>query len=592
MFSKKFGAKNIVTWAALLLTVLFLEAVFFRSMIFNRDNIAGDLADSRLISLILEHWYNVFRGREAIRDLSMFYPVKNTLGYSDALFLLSLPYSVLRASGIRYLAAYQLVLIITHLFGGICLAWFLKKSLKLPLWACIIGLITGNFSNSYFVKILHTQFVTHSIVPLLLIFLKNFYESFSPCLRKKRVIFGILSIFLFAGVFLTSFYVGFFSAFFLLIVNIVIAVYLLKNNPENFRKGLGIIKTYRFEILTYILAAIVVFLPFIWIYIPVFKETGGRDIGEVAYYLPSWYDFFNVSTTNLIWPFPDTGKYELRVGYPLITGIMLIFGCIYYIKQSVTGSLSLAEKETGFYMVLGFSFSIAIISLLLVKTDTGKIIAVLNRAGILDIAGNKIGNKARRIGETGFSLWFFIWLLAPGASAMRAIGRFNQFLSLPAGIVIACFLSGRIRVLNKNYIRYVLICTVLVTVFFAEHQNTGKISGWTKSQINSYLENISAPPEDCESFLLVNNTVSHNVHYQLDAWIIANKFNIKTINGYSGQFPKNWEYIWDMESDGNYRDVLQWINEYNMENVYLYDYKDNNWIKCTELALEELEIKG
>jgi len=550
--------RKIITSAILLLTILILETVFFRSMIFNSDNIVGDMGDSRLISLILEHWYKVFCNKEAIRDLSMFYPVKNTLGYSDALFLLSLPYSVLRAFGINWLTAYQFTLIVTHLFGGICLAWLLRKTLKLPLWACIIGLIIGNFSNSYFVKIIHTQFVTYSIVPLLFIFLKNFYDSFDLNLQKKRMVYGILSIILFGGIFLTSFYIGYFSAFFLLTVNIVIAIYLLKKNPGNFRKAIEIIKNYKLEILTYIVTGIIVLLPFVWIYLPIFREMGARTWDDVAYHSPYWYDFFNVSTSNLIWSFLNT-EYELQVGYPLITGVILIIGCIYYIKQSINSSLSLEKNQMSFYLKIGFSFAIIIISLLIIK-----------------------------IGKTDFSLWFIVWLLMPGASAMRAIARFNQFLSLPAGIIIAYFLSEQIRIENKKILKYG-ICIILTTVvFFAEHQNTGKMSFWTKSEIDNYLENVSVPPKNCESFLLVNNNIPTDCFYQLDAWTIANKYNIKTINGYSGQFPKNWMYIWDMEYNRNYSDILRWIDEYNLENVYLYDYKNDNWIKCTESALEKL----
>jgi len=588
MFSKKFNTKKVITWTVLILTVLILEIIFSRSIIFHNDSIWGDNIDGRLNSLFMEHWYKVFRNKETIRNLPIFYPVKNTLGYSDTLFLLSLPYSVLRVFGISWLTAYQLTLIMTHLFGGICLAWFLKRSLKLPLWACIIGLIIGNFSNSYLVKIAHTQFFTHSLVPLLLIFLYNFYNSFSLNLQKKRMIYGILSIFLLAGIFLTSFYVGFFTAFFLLVVNIVIAIYLLKINPNHLKEGLKIIKIYKIEIITYIIIGIVALIPFLWIYLPAFKEMGARNLNEVAYYSPYWYDFFNVSTTNIIWPFPST-IYELQVGYPLITGIILIIGCVYFIKQSSAGSLSLTGNGIRFFMVFGFSFAIAIISLLILKMDLGRIVGILGKAGIFKISIFKIlENKIKRIGEIGFSFWYFVYYLMPGASALRAIARFNQFLSLPAGIVIAVFLSERIRIINKNYIKYFLICIVITTLIFVEHQNNGKRFNWTKSQINNYLEETSVPPQDCESFLLVNNTVPRNAPYQLDAWIIANKYNIKTINGYSGQFPKNWSYIWDMDTNRNYGDILQWIDEYNLKNVYLYDYKNDNWIKYTEAAIEEL----
>ncbi|MCL2480672.1 MAG: hypothetical protein FWF38_03065, partial [Spirochaetaceae bacterium] len=73
-----------------------------------------------------------------------------------------------------------------------------------------------------------------------------------------------------------------------------------------------------------------------------------------------------------------------------------------------------------------------------------------------------------------------------------------------------------------------------------------------------------------------------------DAWSIANHFNIKTINGYSGQFPKSWLPIWNMEINKNYCDLALWINKYNLNNIYLYDYINNNWIKYSEHVLEEL----
>ena len=588
---------KIVAWSVLILTVLILETIFFRSIIFHTDNIAGDLVDSRLVSLIMEHWYKVFCGKEAIRDLSMFYPVKNTLGYSDALFLLSLPYSVFRALGISWLSAYQLTLIIIHLFGGICLAWLLRKTLKFPLWACIIGLIIGNFSNSYFVKFLHTQFVTYSLVPLLFIFLKNFYDCFNPAFQKKRMLYGILSIFLFAGILLTGFYVGLFSVFFFLTVNIVIVIYFLKNNKEEFRKTPEIIKTCKIEILTYIITGIIALLPFLWIYIPIYKEMGRRNISTVLYYLPNWYDFFNVSPQNLIWPFPSE-IYELQVGFPLITGLLLIIGCIFFIKQSTANSLFVEKKEMRFYITFGFSLAIAIISLLILKINMSQIVGLLDKTGIIkmkQIVGiaNKMGIGSQDIenkimGRIGISLWLLVWLFIPGASAIRAVSRFNQFLSFPAGIVIAYFLSDLIRAVNKKNIKYA-IYIILPLVIFAEHQNTKEISYWTKSQINVYLEKVSAPPDDCVSFLLINDTAGYlNDIYHLNAWTIANKYNIKTINGYSGQFPKSWNYIKDMDSNKNYREILRWIDEYDLKNVYLYDYENDNWVYCTESAFLDL----
>ena len=552
--------KEAITYIMLFLAVFILELIFFRGMIFNSDNIIGNMGDSRLESLFMEHWYKVFHGQEAIRDLSIFYPVKNTLGYADALFLLSLPYSFLRAMGYQWMTAYQLTLIGTHFLGGLFLTWFLRKGLKLPFGACVIGLIIGNFSNSYSLLIIQTQFVTFSLVPLFFIFMKNFYDCLTPDLTRSRNIYGILSIFLFAGIMVTNFYTGFFLAFFLLIFYIVIVIYLLKNNCFNVKHALQIVKNNKIEILMYIVCVIIALLPFFWIYLPVFTEMGGRSWEFITLYLPYWYDLFNVSPSNIIWSFPNTSSWH-EFGFPLITGILLIVICSIYIKRYFNSRSQ--GKNITFYMTIGFSLTIAVILLFILKFE------ILNEI---------------------FSLWYFIFNLVPGASAIRMVTRFIPFLSLPAGILIAIFLSERIRFSDKISIKTFLTYMLLIVAIFIEHQNTGFYTGWSKSDMNDYLNKVSPPPDDCESFFLVNN-IKRSYHdiYHLDAWSIATRFNIKTINGYSAQTPKNWWLMHEMDTIKNYTDLSYWIDEYKLNNVYLYDYINDNWFKYTENALEEFQ---
>src|SRR6202023_4363612 len=64
------------------------------------DHIAGNFGDARLIIYLHEHWYNVYRGREAWLSPPFFFPVKHVLAYSHTLFLQSLPYSLLRLAGL------------------------------------------------------------------------------------------------------------------------------------------------------------------------------------------------------------------------------------------------------------------------------------------------------------------------------------------------------------------------------------------------------------------------------------------------------------------------------------------------------------
>ena len=62
---------------------------------------------------------------------------------------------------------------------------------------------------------------------------------------------------------------------------------------------------------------------------------------------------------------------------------------------------------------------------------------------------------------------------------------------------------------------------------------------------------------------------------------IANKYNIVTINGHSGQFPSDWSNkMSPYHGDDAYaKSIDEWISKYNLTNVYAYDINTNIWIK-------------
>jgi len=219
---------------------------------------------------------------------------------------------------------------------------------------------------------------------------------------------------------------------------------------------------------------------------------------------------------------------------------------------------------------------------LLTKFDLSR----LNYFGIFD----RIGLSYEFM--SSFSLWSILFYTVPGVSVLRAPGRFYQFLMLPAGIAVAMYLFNKIQINKKKIVCCILLLTILTTFIFIEHQNMHTMTEWTKTWMNDYLENISPPPDDLESFFLVNNAHTINFIVQLDAMSIANMFEINTINGYSGQFPEDWHYYYfNTETAGNYTDISIWVNRYQLKNVYLYDYLNDLWIPYTEEALIDLETQ-
>lgn len=70
--------------------------------------------------------------------------------------------------------------------------------------------------------------------------------------------------------------------------------------------------------------------------------------------------------------------------------------------------------------------------------------------------------------------------------------------------------------------------------------------------------------------------------YNLLAWEIADKFNLKTVNGYSGQFPEGWP-INNFIYDNNSLFILyNWIDLYDLSNVYVYDVNLNLWTELED----------
>ena len=65
------------------------------------DLFPGPRGDTRLIAYVVEHWYQVLSGYGHLLSPGMFYPVQHTLGYSDVLLGIAIPYSLLRLAGMN-----------------------------------------------------------------------------------------------------------------------------------------------------------------------------------------------------------------------------------------------------------------------------------------------------------------------------------------------------------------------------------------------------------------------------------------------------------------------------------------------------------
>ena len=105
---------------------LIAAGVFFRdSLLTGFDRIIGDGGDARLDIFLRENLYQFLRGQAEFFSPPMFFPIKGTLGYSDAYLLDGLIFVPLRIIGLDPFLSFELLCI------GISLVGFISANILL-----------------------------------------------------------------------------------------------------------------------------------------------------------------------------------------------------------------------------------------------------------------------------------------------------------------------------------------------------------------------------------------------------------------------------------------------------------------------------
>ena len=563
---------------------LLFGGIFFRQIVFSHfDLLVGDVGDARFIGVILEHWWQVLQGIAQWLSPTFFFPVQGVLGYGDAGFLNALPYCVLRFMGIEPFTSYQIVLFVLVAVGWIGSILFFRCCLKLSMFPTIIGAALFVFPNSFAtVASMHTQLFTIYYIPYLAIgiyvFLRNFKKATSI-----GIVAGIFVAIIVPAIFYTGYYTGWFSIFFVLLLSGVgYAWGTLHSGGKTTWKYIVWKRRNWQKVLPYCVLSAICFIPFLLTYMPVLRQFGGRSYQEIAPMLPSLIDYVNVGPDNWLWgrtlyaTFTGIGSrplwWELIKGVPF--GLLLTFLAllIYFIYKIRHYQLTVAEDGTCKIIVDGNE-----------ADDAGKLSILAAGLSLAVLLAWLLLLKIQ-----GLSLWWLVLKLIPGAGGIRAVYRFQPVLAFPIAIVVAIGLHQSINYATDHIHSYVKRSAYLVTVsvfcllLVVEQFNTGSLAKYSKQQQHDMLARISNPPQQAKVFALLPAEGLKKLPYeaQVDAMIIAQKYGLYTINGYSSCFPVGWDGIYDFDKPEYLSHLDRWIQHYNLGNDQLYflDAKTGNWL--------------
>lgn len=539
-----------------IILILVMTLFFFRTVL-PQGRMIGDRGDARLNNLIVEHWYKVFCCEEKYNDLSMFYPVSNTVSYTDMSFLTAVFYSGLRAIGFNMFSAYKIVLIGVHFGGSLALYCLLNKVLRLKDYAAFAGVVAFSFAMGYANRIIHTQMTAVSYLPLILIFLILTIKHFEDMRRRRIYLFLFLTNY--ALLAYTGWYTFYFSAVFAIVYVVVFLSYGMKCNPRLMSEVLGCLKKHIRELAVWAVYMILLLIPFLRIYLPTSKIYGPRPWQEISYASPGLIDIFNVGPNNLIlgkWINAlNISNYRVKLEGELTEGfsIVLLFALSwlswkFFKKKTVTASGKKAKRDSRRTPADRIIIGSLIISVLF------SIILVINISGV--------------------SLWWLIYAILPGASSLKAVARFYLFLLVPMGILLAILLD---RYPPKKHPVWIIVA--YTAFLWVSNISTGGMYAWNYETDLELLNSVSAPPEQVEVMAVCDSGADYQDAYlnQLDAWMIADYYHIKTVNGYSGMYPPGWP-LWDVTA-AEYPALIEYwkLSQGIEEDIWLYDRGTNTW---------------
>jgi hypothetical protein len=543
--------------------------LFFRPLVASRfDLISGDAGDTRLQIAILEHWLNVFRGHDQFASPPFFAPEPHALGYSDAMFLFSLPYGAARAMGLDRYLAFESALMCVKAIGFLSMYGVLRVCLPGgERWIALLGAVLFTISNCYYLAAGHAQFYAVGLVPLLCLLGWRYRQARGR--GNTRAALGWLAgvAVLLATLLFTSFYVGWFTIFVaglgcsLWCAGTLLGRLRTRGAQAPHFKGSHALADMAFASFVLLVAMI----PFLLVYVPVLMRTGGRSFQEVLLYAPQPSDVLNVGADNLVWGALQSrligahddrfifARYELQRGWPPLTLLLFL----------ATTALSLRATATARRDGHVRHQAAALTSLFGVTAMLGWLLTV-------------------RLSSV--TPWLLVFRLVPGASAIRVPVRMNLVLNL---LVIVVNMLGLSALKTTNNGRWRAASVVLALILVAEQLNRANTFRLSRSAEAAIFERIEVAPPNCRYFYVLEPNPTHDpfdaIATQTEAMLIAADRRVPTINGYSGGYPPGWDLLF---LDADYAErVARWVSAKGIASgVCSLDVSSGRWSMIPEDA--------
>jgi hypothetical protein len=489
-----------------LLLILAILGVFvlYRPIIMSDfTRVPGDLGDARFVNLCLEHNYRYFFTDSNLRFWSpdwLFFPVSNGLAMSDVMTGTSWIYSIFRLANIDSLHSMQLWLLSCSILSFLTM-YLLLRQFRLGIIGSSVPAYIFAFGMPRIAYVNHPQLAQAFFAPLILWCVLKFNVSTS---RTSQIAMLMLAGSLLALQFWSAFYLGW---FFVLLVLIALVSWCFKR--ERIATLTDFLLVRRIPVAVGVSVFTVLTAPLAVHYLRMSSAMGQRGWGEVLMYMPE--------IRALITPHQDSLLYHDFV-------------------TAIRGNMSNYSEKTIF---AGFLYVMAPFGLYWGITKRPRSFASLSTLDVHQVRWVAVVAMVctvltLRIGHGG-SLWLLPYYLVPGASAIRAAGRFIHLTLIPVGLCLAILLTQL-----ATWRRPWGLAAVLFLSAFAIAENWANYDysfpvQEHEERVGRIKQQLAANQDHCDLFFARGSGPSYAV--QLDAMWVSIETGVPTLNGYSGFNP-------------------------------------------------------
>lgn len=491
----------------------------------------GDLGDGRLVLYFLEHAHKFFLGEtESFWNAPFMFPEKNVIAYSENLLGSAPIYSLFRVFGFDLCTSYQLWYIAVTSLNFIAAFYFLKYVFKNSS-AALLGAFVFAFSLALQSQLTHAQTFPRFAIPLAFLMAVKFSEDLQPKYFLYSLLFLVYQFF-------CGLYLG-------LMLAVPLGIFLLSSLVNGLYFQNTPVYTLRWivKMVIFGLISLGVLLPLMLPYLEKKIDMGMEHYAQIISTVPTPTSYLFSQEGSLGWDFLSKMGYEYTAWWD---------------HQIFTGGVATIS-----FCVFGLWF------VRLIRKKRLKI-GSFSSVTLLAITGFITFFLFLRFGNiSAYQGLFYL----PGFSSMRSLTRIINIQLLFFAVATAFAFAQLTK--RKVYSNPLIVVAALSILVFDNYFKGSKSYRTEVSIANKRSKNLEPAYAQIPSGSVVSyepeRLESSSILYQIDGMLLAQQYDLASINAYTGTSPAGYAKYWN-EPDRENRNF--WLQQNTIDDDTLYIVKN------------------